>query len=433
MTAAIGVDGVARILAHRAEVDEHVAVLRTEQITTVGAGIERTVHERALHVTVMCDRRGGRGQATFTLTGPITADAVSALVTEAIAAAQLGLGPPWRMPPASAPARVDVADPALSDTATAAAEIAAAIAPGRAEILASRVKVTHRTTAIITSTGLFAAFPDDLCTVENAHLVRRVRRRRDLDLDAFKATAARRAREPAPAPLPAGHYDVVLTLDALTAAAAPCPGSGESAAYARYGLFATIAAHADAGLARRGITRLGRGHSVYGEHRLSGDPLTIDSDGTLHHAPLSAPLGPLGEPTRRFSICRAGKMNDLGLDLREAALRKAAPNGNVRNLVVAAGTLPEAEILAPGERPLVVVRAPSSFEINPRTGAASLTLGIAHLYRPGSSDPAPVRAGTWSGDILALLAGAHLATATRRRGWYRGPMAIRIPGLAISG
>lgn len=441
----MGIDDVAEILARTSGIDEYVVTVHHCHVASFGQHARRQQRDRTITATVFRDGRSGRGQASFAIAGRASRADIERIAKQAAISAGLGLGPPWQMPPASAPARVIVLDPDLSDPREAAAAITAeatAIArAAKARILASRIEVERTRTEVRTSARLAAAYEASRHTLELAIAgsgggihrgIQKARRARDLAIEPTITAWTKRAADAASAaPLAPGTVDMVLTASALATSARPSAGSGRAAAYARYGWLATIAAHADAALSRRGTTRLGRGRSAYGEHDAAGDPLTIYSDGTLHFASQSSPFGSLGEPVRRFAVTRDGIMANLALDLREAALRGEAPNGGVRNLIIAPGTLDAAEILAPQERPVLEVADPSWLEINPRTGAAAVGLGLATLHRPGSSTPVPVLAGTWSGDALALFARARLARETVRDGWYRGPIAARIPNVAI--
>jgi len=210
------------------------------------------------------------------------------------------------------------------------------------------------------------------------------------------------------APLAPGRYALALTGPALTEP----PG-------AEFGWFAPIVAHADGATARRGLTRYLPGQSIFPDGATSGDPITIASDGALDFGTASEPFGELGEPVRRFELVDRGVAAGLALDLREAGLRDVAPNGGVRNLVVAPGTLAERDELAPGSAPLLQLVALRALDTDLGSGAFAAAVELAYL------DGAPVTGGLVRGNVYDLLAGARLSAATEFHGWYRGPRAIR--------
>src|SRR5690606_17040714 len=73
--------------------------------------LERQVEERVIDVAVFRDVRRGRGCARLRIAGDVDP---GALVSEAAVRAAHAVGPAWSLPPPAAPARVDVADPALA-------------------------------------------------------------------------------------------------------------------------------------------------------------------------------------------------------------------------------------------------------------------------------------------------------------------------------
>ncbi len=399
--------------------------------------LRRGVDAERIEATIYRDQRTGRGSASFTLARDDEGD-LDGLVAAAATRAGSGVGLAWQMPRPAAPARVVIAEPLPNgvDGALHAAqtEIDAALPTGhqltRLEITAES---TH--TEVHTSTGFASEYPATTTRV-NATLagrdaapgqIERVRCRGhrlvDLALAGRLRTAATRLDDLAgTARLPAGEYDLVLREAALLGE--PCDRDDTG-----YGWFGPIVGQASGTLARQGLTRYPLGKSIFGKREVTGDPLSLASDGTIDFGLLSRPFGDLGEPVRRFELVSRGIATGYALDLREAALRGVTPNGGLRNLVVAPGTLPRDELLEPGTRPLIEVLALTWLETNPRTGGFVAELGLGRLHRGGATSP--VVGGALTGNVFDLFARARLSLSSTARGWYYGPDAIRIDRATI--
>jgi hypothetical protein len=110
----------------------------------------------------------------------------------------------------------------------------------------------------------------------------------------------------------------------------------------------------------------------------------------------------------------------VGLDMREAALRKRDPNGGVRNLLVSTGTWDGKPV---GERTIEVHRL-RALAIDPFTGDASLEIALATDHRAGATTV--FSGGTVRLDLVAALARARRSAADLQRGAYVGPAAVLI-------
>lgn len=426
-----------------ASVGEYVVAERRRHTTTLELGRTRRARIVEAAATVYRDDARGRGSASVTF--PLAhADELRAIIERAVARAGRIAGPSWQLPPPAAPARVDLVDRALADDPEAVLReleqrIARAIADGgeaaqaaggplRASAL--RIDIEHHGTALHTSAGFRGRYESTrialrLTLVAQADggaprsvtLALARRRSEDLQLEAQLRAAGRRlaALERAE-PLAAGRYELALTGAALT----DPPGE-------HFGWLAALVAQADGATARRGLARYLPGQSIFRALDPTGDPLTVYSDGALDYGTHSEPFGELGEPVRRFALIERGVAAGLALDVREAGLLGVLPNGGVRNLDVAPGTLDADAELAPdadGQPPLRV-ESMSALSMDPRTGAFVGALDLGYL------GDRPVRDGVVRGDIYALLAGARLASQLVHAGWYRGPRLIRLPALDV--
>ncbi len=403
----------------------------------------RRVEAEALEATVFRDTRDGRGSASFTVARGEEV-ALDGLVAAAATRAGSGVGLSWKMPRPAAPARVEIADNYAAEDLD---EVAAAIAAGIEPLIPTalhrsrhRIELEAVTTSVTTSTGFSSSYPSTEIDVaatlsdrgapartESLHL--RVCRRADLDLERHLNAAARRLRDRARAqPLPREHADLLLRDEAIIAHDHRFTHTGASSGY---GWFGPVVAQASATLARQGLARYQLGQSIYGHHEVTGDPLTIASDGTIPFATRSRPFSALGEPVRRFDIVREGIAAGLALDLREAALREVTPNGGLRNLVVAPGPTRLAELARTGERALVEVVELAWLDTNPRNGGFVAEIGLAYRHDRSRGEPLPMAGGVITGNVFALLARARFARETIAMDWYHGPAAWRVNDVAI--
>jgi PmbA protein len=431
-------DDLAGALRRAPAAAEWVAAARTRVVGAVGHGADegRRVDRRTeLTATVFRDLPAGRGAAQVAIPGSAP---IGEAVTAALAQASSAVGPAWSMVAPAAPAQVDVDDPALAvgeadDAAEAiATEVyaavrdrrAAALAGGPLEVVSIAIEVVRDDLELSTSQGLHAAWSATEARVtallaaggRTTIAEARARRHDGLELAvAIPEAAERLGALPAAAPPPAGSYAVVLRLAAL----APLAGRG---------LLDVFAAQADAALVRQGLSRWRPGQAVVEDATADPEPLTIVSDGTLPYGLRSAPVGDQGEPVRRFTLVERGIARDLAFDQREAALAGARPNGGVRNLAVAPGATPAAELAAGG--PVLDVAELAWIDLDPRTGAFTADIGFGWLRDGGAATP--VRGAILRGDAVALLAHARRSREVARRGSYHGPVAVRLPPIAVS-
>lgn len=403
-------------------VSDWVVVERDQELATVTEARRRTDDRTRWTVIVHQDVPRGRGTARLDI-GALDGSARD-LVDQAQALALATVGPPWSSLSPSAPAKVDIADPSMTTVAldeTAAQVLGALPRPadvttsGEVELLRERVTVHTRqglrtgwTATHVRATALVATATASL------ELAREARRLGDLDLaQAIPVAAADLALlASASAPRP-GRCSLILRSDAIL------HGSDG------LGVWSVFATHATAELERAGLVRYRVGVPIVPGAEQIAEPLGIVSDGALDFATRSAPLGEEGEAVRRFSLVERGVASGLGLSMREAARRRAEPNGGVRNLVVAAGSWTE---VAPAGRTLDIRRL-RSLSIDPYTGDASLEIALA-IDRDGGAERV-VSGGLVRLDLVAALARARRSATPLRRGAYLGPASILIDGAEL--
>ncbi len=438
---------IARVVGRTRGVDEYVISHVRGQHSIRSSAASQSATHRRIEVTVYRDLRRGRGAATFTL--PVDAEgAAEALTREATFRAARAQGPSWSLPPPSAPARVELADASVvGSTDDAAANTldliteltrkdgAANGAAGQALVVAAaRATAAAETISVITSRGFASSFARTRLEVDltlaldgappgSVERVQcRARHRGRLALEHAMTAAASRLRARGRATrLSAGRYDLVLMDGALATDSEALP----------YGWLTCIAAQTSAALERQGLTRYRPGQSIFGDHKPTGDPITIASDGTLPFGWLSRPFGSASEAVRRWPVVRDGVAAGLALDLREAALRGMSPNGGLRNLVIAGGKTELAALTSGAAgRPLLRVEELAWLDADARTGRFSAELGLGYVSRPGAKD-VPVYGGALRGNVFALLSRARLSRDIMTSSWYVGPRAMRVADVAV--
>lgn len=402
-------------------VTDWTVVERDQEIAIATETRQRTDDRTRWIVALHQDVPRGRGSARLEI-GALDGSARD-LVDQGLALALATVGPPWRSTSPAAPAKVDIADPALTKVAldeTAAQLLAALPRPadstvsGEIELMRERVTVQTRqglrtgwTATHVRASALVATGTSSL------ELVREARRVADLDLAQAIPLAlvdlALLGTASAPKP---GPCALILRPDALL------HGGG-------LGVWSVFATHATGELERQGLARYRVGAPIVAGAELVNEPLSIMSDGALDFATRSSPIGDDGDAVRRFALVERGVAAGLGMTMREAARRQAEPNGGVRNLVVASGTWTET---TPPGRSLEVKRL-RSLSIDPYTGDASLEIALA-IDRDGGGERA-ITGGLVRIDLVAALARARRSATPMRRGAYLGPTSILIEDAAV--
>jgi predicted Zn-dependent protease len=420
--------------------------------------LQRRDHRTRLAVTLHHDVPRGRGSATLEVDS--FDGSADELIDHASQLALAAIGPAWSSTPPAAPAQVSVVDRDLLDAeleAVALGALAALHRPSRATLTAA-IQVLRENVTIIASSGFHTTW---LATQLHADAV--------LSVGAPGAIPA----SPSPGPTrttptsstPAGRSLAIscdarrlgdLQLDAAVAAATtdllqlaaarpPVPGPcalwlGSEALLhgAPHGLWTIFAHQADSAIERRGLTRYHRRAEIAPGAAQLAEPLSVLSDGALDFATHSAPVTDDAIAIRRFPLIQRGIAVGLGLSPQEAALRRAEPNGGVRNLVVAPGswspsptataTATAAAAAAAGAAAgrTLEIRRLHALAIDLTTGEASLDVALGFEHLPDRADPIAFTGGTLHLDLITALAHARRSSQLIRRGAYHGPAAILI-------
>jgi hypothetical protein len=376
----------------------------------------------AVHV----DTPRGRGTATLDVSDRDVD--VELLVDELVTRAAAHPGRPWLTPPTAAPARVDLVDAdlgqaPLDDLAHGplddlARALAASPRPGALTIARAQLEDI----AVETHGGLrvrwrAATLDAELTLRRGDHtltLRRAARRRADLERDLAAALATAdidldlAAAPTIGGPVP-GRAALLLPIDAMLA--------GDPRGL---GVWAALVAQADPEAERAGLTRLRRGAPLTPGAADLAAPLTVESDGARPFGLRAAPIHDDGAAVRRFPLVDAGRAADLGLTLRDAGLRDLAPNGGVRDLLVAPGAWT-------GDLPTtrtIELRRLTALDLAPHSGAATLVIDLAIDHDAGTRRP-------FRGGAIHLDRAARHTDLTTV-GAYRGPIALLIDDVELS-
>jgi hypothetical protein len=429
--------GLVRALQRRAVAD-WVIVEREQALAAIDeAAPGRTRRERRTRWTLIVhdDTPTGRGTARLEL-GSLDGDADS-MVEQTLELAGDTVGETWTSAAPAAPAKVALIDPVLAtgdllDAGTA--WLRGISRPADAGMAAISLALTREQVAVQTRQGFQLKWTASLVhatalVIVNEHSIalhRDARRLDDLDLVAslVAATADAKLLANAGAPI-AGPCNLRLGPDALI------PSTDREN---ELGIWAAFAAQADGVIERQGLTRYRPGVAIVPGADQRPEPLTIISDGALDFGLASAPVGDEADAVRRFAIVDNGIGGSVGLSPREAAYRRADPNGGVRNLVVTGGTWsgdPTAADSrgAAGTARVIDVRRVRSLAIDPYTGDASLEIALGIDYGTGTARP--FVGGTLRLDLLAALATAKRSNNVLKRGAYVGPDAVLVDGAQL--
>ncbi|MEO8701851.1 MAG: metallopeptidase TldD-related protein [Kofleriaceae bacterium] len=403
----------------RRNVADWVVIERVQELAVIDEATRARRRETRTRITTILHHDSPRGRGSATISVVAGDGSANTLVEQAVALALVATGQAWKSVPPAAPAQVEVIDPKLAkDLDEAAAGVLRAV--HRPNVQAT-VSVMREQIAVQAKSGFHDDWPasefrvDALVSTTDRSLevVRQHRRADALDLDRAIAEATTDLASYANAGAPTGGTcNLALTTDALL------HGHG-------LGVWSVFATQADSELERQGLTRYRIGAPIAPGSGDLHEPLTISSDGSLDFALRSAPIGEDGDAVRRFALVDRGIAVGVGLDMREAALRKRDPNGGVRNLVVGVGTWDGKPV---GPR-TVEVRRLRALSIDPFTGDASLELALAFDHRDGQS--VPFTGGTVRLDLVSTLARARRSAADVKRGAYVGPAAVMIEGVEL--
>lgn len=397
----------------------------------------RLVHTVRYDLDIYHDHDGGRGAAGISLQ-PGDLGGLAARLDEAVYLAGLTHNPPYTLPPA-ATAYPEVAawDEAIATPAAAAhvardlaAEVRAALA-GETDVRLSSMELflDSATIQLRTSTGVAAArratraecelvvTSRDASGVESeAQDLWTRRRAADLDPAGRAVRQAGYARDSLRATLPtAGAVLVVLPAETMLP------------------FFAAVAFRSAAGARYRDATPWQVGAPIAERAAAAGpfDRLDLASDATLPYGLETRAFDDQGIAARRFSLIADGRLQRYWASQRYADYLGIEATGGIANWVLAPGPTPAADLLQPGDQPLIEVVTFSWLNPDDITGefVGEIRLGyqITHAGR------VPIKGGAVSGNVFAALMHAQFSRETVRLGNYEGPALCRFHGLDVAG
>ncbi len=352
-----------RELGRHPRVSEYVVNESQSRLVTRGVGRDaRRAHELRHHfeVEIFVDGKGGRGR-TMLSAMPAAGSDIRAQIDEATVRAAKNLGPMWRLPSPTAPARVRVADKALLESPAQALE-------HLGQSLARHGKWVHEyeSTVVVdrircvTSSGVDNSYR---ATRIGARVVVGATRRSQLEVEARRSSELgleRRIEElkdlPSASPVPPGSYDLVVEGAGF--------GTGP-----RHSIFLALVELANARRYRQGIGRVRLGA------RVSPEGFSLHSDGARDFGLFARPFDAQGYGTRRFAIVEGGLFVGLALTATEAVPLGQEPNGGMGNLVVQCETASDEVVRAPVKRDVLVVEGVSW--VRSDSLAAGLQLAVA--------------------------------------------------------
>ena len=417
----------------RLPIDEYIVTRTHTDTYSVQCNRERVYRQlETERVTAHLFRDTRRGRSSTTVELDATVDSYRYALQQAmqLVAPKHNRQQPWRLPPTSAPARVEVFDQACwSQPLSVANETATQLkSHDEKNTQACRVSVESSLFQVYTSLGFNSSYratrieararlvtPSGPITVAS-----RARSQSRLALAKHLAdatqTAHRAGNEHA---LPAGSYDVVLPARVVSSRWPRAP----------FGLLTPLVTQADGRKVRLGLSRYRPGQSIYPRSPI-GDRITLTSDGTIDMGLRSRPFGELGEATRRYELIVNGRAAGLSLDAKEAGLRNAPANGGVGNLLVSAGSANSTQdLLAPKQRPVLEVLAIDELETDHDSGRFECFVTAARLHSGRKNTT--VRNTVLADRLFARLTDAQFSSALVSVGWYHGPAAWRLNNVRV--
>ncbi|MEX2106617.1 MAG: TldD/PmbA family protein [Solirubrobacterales bacterium] len=194
-----------------------------------------------------------------------------------------------------------------------------------------------------------------------------------------------------------------------------------------------------------GADAVQRGRSPFAgrlEEELASEAFALHDDGRDPQGPASAPFDAEGVPRRRTALIEGGRLRSYlhdtytanrqgGTSTGSAARHgyRSQPSVSASNLVVATGSLPEAELLGEAADGVYVTDVAGLHSgVNPVTGVFSV--GASGRLIRGGELAEPVREFTIAGDLVSMLGSVRAAGAEAR--WVPFGGSVNTPPLLIS-
>ena len=400
----------------------------------------RRVRSERYQVTVMNDHpaRDGtgsaRGEAQTTIL-PTDLPELQSKLSDLVFMASLTDNRPFDLPGPAEYAPVATADPAIISGPSAVADQVTqqllvtlqdevAIRLSSAEVFVEDSQVTQhnsagatgskRGTDVVLEMVLLASGKHD--EMESNTMVHS-RRAADLDVASVARRHAQYARDALIAGTPrTGTFPVVVSDQAL---AELLMGGGDS----------PLVLRSSAQAKYQQISPWELGQSVLPEP-IRGDPIVIHANSLLDYGTRSGSFDHEGHPGRRTPIIDNGILRSFWGPSRYAQYLGIPSTGEFGNLELAAGSRSFGELLQ-GQDTYYHIVSFSAMSPDPITGdfVGEIRLG----YEVTNGIASPIRGGSISGNLFAVLATARLSTETVLLAGYLGPRAARFESITVAG
>ncbi len=412
------------------------------QLYWIGAQPEsrRRVDSEQVIVTVYNDHaaKSGdglrRGEASVTLLPGDLGDLPSRL-DQAVFMASLTDNPPFGLPGPAEHPRVEIADSELYSHPEAAANnliaqlldalrLEKGVRLSSAEVFVEanhaylensrQARGEQASTRILLDMVLLANDGDN--EMESSIAFER-RRAADLDIPTLAHRYAQYARDALVADAPrSGTFPVVVSDEAL---AELMMSEGES----------PLVVRSAAEFKYQQMTPWQVGQTIFPEPG-NGDPVTIYSNAILPFGTRSRCYDQDGLPAQRTLIVDRGVCAQFWASQRFAEYLDMLPTGQFGNMEVMPGKTAYDQLLL-GDAPFYHIVAFSAMSPDPFTGdfVGEIRLG----YEIAHGQARPIRGGSISGNLFAVLADARLSQETCALGDYNGPRAMRFAAVTLSG
>jgi predicted Zn-dependent protease len=396
---------------------------------------DRAVDESTLKVTLFHTGKDGQGEASFTLPGA-NVELTPGRIEEALFAAGLASNPPYVLPGPQPMPAVAAFDPVLAvgdgngkralDTI---AERVHAAAAGEKQVRLStcEIFISRNETELLSASGVEAASEGSFAFLDLVLLARdgdreaeahegiAARRLADLDIERMVRDLAQQARDSLHGQAPETRRGpVVMSNGAFLPLLEPFRSATSGAALYRK------------------QSPLVVGKSVFGERQVRGDAMSLASDATLPFGAETTPFDEEGLALRRVPVIEAGQFKEPAAAKRYADYLKLRATGDWHNAVLAAGSRPESQLLAPSGGPLLHIVEFSWLNPDNVTGNFSTEIRLAYELG-GPKGTRIIKGGSLSGNVYEAFAAAHYSTETELREHFHGPRTIRFEDLQITG
>lgn len=195
-------------------------------------------------------------------------------------------------------------------------------------------------------------------------------------------------------------------------------------------IYDAFVAHAGGSSAFEGWSKLQQGKPVVDD--AIGERLCLVSDPTLPGGLSSFAFDDTGLSAAKVVVIDDGVFVGRPLDQRYACWLDQAPTSSWGNVVIGSGAHSFAELLVPGDRPLLLLSRFSQLTPHPTTGSFSGELRLGSIVE-GKNGRTPIRGGSITGNVFDAFRRARFSTERVVRGRLHAPLALRLDAVPFTG